>query len=148
MGVVVGSRKCLSAWTWRCCAIAIKSAPFSGRDMAMPCPRSRWPCLQSHLLTSARPANTEKAGESVQSCWHHRLACPLYQLPRGVKASNTWASELLGFQIGNLHGLDRIRHLKPKHLGIEEQLAFQAALDVLGLAEAMLLAFEGHVGNG
>jgi len=51
-------------------------------------------------------------------------------------------------QVLNLQRRDVVRQRNAKNLGIEIQPALQRALDVLGLAEAVLLAFVEHIRGG
>src|SRR5579875_811323 len=51
-------------------------------------------------------------------------------------------------QIIDLRGFHIVGKLETEDAGVEVEFGFQGALDVLGSAEAMSLAFEGHVGDG
>jgi hypothetical protein len=45
-------------------------------------------------------------------------------------------------------GFDRVGEREVEDAGVEVEFAVEGALDVLGLAEAVLLALEGDVGDG
>src|SRR4249919_3568235 len=51
------------------------------------------------------------------------------------------------FQVVDRHGFDAISRLEAKHLSVEVELGLEAAHDVLGLAEAVLLAWVGEIGH-
>src|SRR5205085_4932677 len=55
---------------------------------------------------------------------------------------------LSSLQVLDLDRLDRIGEREAEDARVEVQLAVERALDVLGLAEAVLLALEGDVGDG
>ena len=50
-------------------------------------------------------------------------------------------------EVVDLDRFHRVGKLEAKHLRIEVELAVDRALDVLGDAKAVLLAFEGHIGD-
>src|SRR5437868_6432206 len=69
---------------------------------------------------------------------------------QGSSVTDGWTGSAAGRRAGDLDRLDAllVRQLEAEDLGVEAQLAIQGPADVLGPAKAMLLAFEGQVGDG
>src|SRR5205823_11171528 len=71
-------------------------------------------------------------------------------MPMAGTCSHVWPSLRRSsglFEVFDRHRLDRIGQSEAEYLRIEVQLGFERALDVLGDAEAVLLALEWKVGD-